>query len=55
MSFTSTARLEAGVVLSTLFERTREFALAPDDAPRWADSFLVRRHEHLPLVVQPGF
>jgi cytochrome P450 len=44
------ARIEARVVLSTLFERTREFALDPDDAPRWADSFLVRRHEHLPLV-----
>jgi cytochrome P450 len=43
------ARIEARAVLTTLLERTREFTLDPDDAPRWADSFLVRRHEHLPL------
>jgi cytochrome P450 len=43
------ARIEARVVLTTLLERTREFTLDADDAPRWVDSFLVRRHEHLPL------
>jgi cytochrome P450 len=44
------ARIEARAVLTTLLERTREFRVDPDDAPRWADSFLVRRHEHLPLI-----
>jgi len=44
------ARIEARAVLTTLLERTREFALDPDDAPSWAESFLVRRHEHLPLT-----
>ena len=44
------ARIEARAVLTTLLERTREFTLDPDDAPRWAESFLVRRHEHLPLT-----
>jgi cytochrome P450 len=45
------ARIEASAVLTTLLERTTEFAVDPDDAPRWAESFLVRRHEHLPLTV----
>jgi cytochrome P450 len=45
------ARIEARAVLTTLLERTREFTLDPDNAPRWAESFLVRRHEHLPLTV----
>jgi cytochrome P450 len=45
------ARIEAKAVLTTLLERTSEFAVDPDDVPRWAESFLVRRHEHLPLVV----
>jgi cytochrome P450 len=44
------ARIEARAVLTTLLDRTSEFALDPDDAPRWAESFLVRRHEHLPLT-----
>ncbi|MDT5266905.1 MAG: hypothetical protein QOI90_3531, partial [Mycobacterium sp.] len=44
------ARIEARAVLTTLLARTREFTLDPDDAPRWAESFLVRRHEHLPLT-----
>jgi cytochrome P450 family 144 len=44
------ARIEARAVLTTLLERTREFRVDPDDAPRWAESFLVRRHEHLPLT-----
>jgi cytochrome P450 len=45
------ARIEARAVLTTLLERTREFTIDTDDAPRWAESFLVRRHEHLPLTV----
>jgi cytochrome P450 len=44
------ARIEARAVLTTLLERTHEFAIDPNDAPRWAESFLVRRHEHLPLI-----
>ncbi|MCW2627811.1 cytochrome P450, partial [Mycobacterium sp.] len=44
------ARIEARAVLTTLLERTREFTVDPDDAPRWAESFLVRRHERLPLT-----
>jgi cytochrome P450 len=47
------ARIEARAVLTTLLERTQEFALDPDDQPRWADSFLVRRHERLPLTAIP--
>jgi cytochrome P450 family 144 len=45
------ARIEARAVLTTLLERTREFSVDPDDAPRWAESFLVRRHERLPLTL----
>jgi cytochrome P450 family 144 len=45
------ARIEARAVLTTLLERTQEFAVDPNDTPRWAESFLVRRHEHLPLTV----
>lgn len=44
------ARIEARAVLTTLLNRTHEFAVDPNDAPRWAESFLVRRHEHLPLT-----
>jgi cytochrome P450 len=44
------ARIEARAVLTTLLERTREFQVDPGDAPRWAESFLVRRHERLPLT-----
>jgi cytochrome P450 len=44
------ARIEARAVLTTLLERTREFSVDPADTPRWAESFLVRRHEHLPLT-----
>lgn len=45
------ARIEAKAVLTTLLDRTSEFAVDSTDAPRWAESFLVRRHDHLPLVV----
>jgi cytochrome P450 len=44
------ARIEARAVLTTLLDRTRGFSVDPDDAPRWAESFLVRRHEYLPLT-----
>jgi cytochrome P450 len=44
------ARIEARPVLTTLLDRTNEFTLDPDDPPRWAQSSLVRRHEHLPLT-----
>jgi cytochrome P450 len=47
------ARIEARAVLTTLLERTRDFCVDPDDTPRWADSFLVRRHERLPLRATP--
>jgi cytochrome P450 family 144 len=47
------ARIEARAVLTTLLGRTREFAVDPHDAPRWADSFLVRRHERLSLTATP--
>jgi cytochrome P450 len=48
------ARLESRVVVRRLLERTREFALDPADAPRWVDSVWIRRHERLPLVVEPA-
>jgi cytochrome P450 len=44
------ARIEARAVLTTLLNRTREFTLDAGDPPRWAESFLVRRHEYLPLT-----
>jgi cytochrome P450 len=44
------ARIEARAVLDTLLERTGTFSVDPADVPRWAESFLVRRHEHLPLT-----
>ncbi len=43
------ARMEARVVLTLLLERTENVALAPDDAPQWVDSLMVRRHARLPL------
>ena len=47
------ARIEARAALTTLVGRTREFRVDPNDAPRWAESFMVRRHEHLPLTFTP--
>ena len=46
------ARLESRVVLSRLLTRTRRVALA--HAPRWVDSLWIRRHERLPVVVEPA-
>jgi cytochrome P450 len=47
------ARLEARVVVTRLLERTRDFALDPADPPEWVDSVWIRRHERLPLAVDP--
>jgi cytochrome P450 len=46
------ARIEARNVLSVLLERTRNISLDPADAPRWVESFLVRRHEGLTVRLQ---
>ena len=46
------ARLEARVVLAALLERTKWFALDADRPQKWADSVWIRRHEHLPLVLE---
>jgi cytochrome P450 len=43
------ARLEATTALRALLARTREFALDPEDPPRWTPSLFVRRHARLPL------
>jgi cytochrome P450 len=48
------ARLEARVVVTRVLERTREFALDPADPPQWVDSVWIRRHERLPIVVEPA-
>lgn len=45
------ARLEARVVLTALLARTTEFGRDPNQSPKWFDSLQVRRHEHLPLVI----
>jgi cytochrome P450 len=44
------ARIEARAVLKAVLAQTHNFALDPAGAPRWVDSLLVRRHEHLPLT-----
>jgi cytochrome P450 len=43
------ARIEARIVLSVLLERTSSITLDREHAPRWANSLMVRRHEHLPV------
>jgi cytochrome P450 family 144 len=48
------ARLESRVVLTKLLERTVRFTLDPERTPRWVDSLWVRRHERLPIVVEPA-
>jgi len=47
------ARLEARVVLRTLLDHTSSITLDPGQPPRWVDSLLVRRHEHLPVQLVP--
>jgi cytochrome P450 len=46
------ARIEARNVISVLLERTSNISLDPEHLPRWVDSFLVRRHQELPLRLQ---
>lgn len=48
------ARLEARVVLTRLLARTKEFALDPANPPCWTDSLWLRRHDRLPIVVDPA-
>jgi cytochrome P450 len=43
------ARIEARTVLTVLLERTSRITLDPEHPPRWANSLMVRRHEHLPV------
>jgi cytochrome P450 len=43
------ARVEARSVLTVLLERTSSITLAPEQAPRWVNSLMVRRHDRLPL------
>jgi cytochrome P450 len=45
------ARIEALVVLTKLLEHTNSISLDPNNPPRWVNSVMVRRHEHLPLQV----
>ena len=47
------ARLEARVVLTKLLDRTKWFALERDRPQRWADSIWIRRHEQLPILLEP--
>lgn len=46
------ARIEARNVISVLLDRTSSISLDPEHPPRWVDSFLVRRHQELPLRLQ---
>jgi cytochrome P450 len=46
------ARLETRVVLTRLLERTRRFALDPEQPPQWVDSLWIRRHEQLPISIE---
>jgi cytochrome P450 len=43
------ARVEARTVLTVLLQRTSSITLDPQHAPRWVNSLMVRRHEHLPI------
>jgi cytochrome P450 len=45
------ARLEARVVLTSFFEQTEAFMLDPDNPPRWVQSLMIRRHDHLAIKV----
>jgi cytochrome P450 family 144 len=47
------ARVEARIVLSVLLERTSSIALDPARPPRWVKSLMVRRHQELPLRLEP--
>jgi cytochrome P450 len=43
------ARIEALNVLTVLLEGTSSITLDSEDAPRWVNSLLVRRHDQLPV------
>ena len=47
------ARLEARIAVEELLGATSSIALDPNALPRWVDSFFVRRHESLPLILTP--
>jgi cytochrome P450 len=47
------ARLESRVVLKTLLEGTRRIELDPARPPKWVESLMVRRHEHLGVKLTP--
>ena len=46
------ARIEARNVITVLLDRTRNISLDSEHSPRWVDSFLVRRHQELPVRLQ---
>jgi cytochrome P450 len=46
------ARIEARNVITVLLDRTCNISLDPEHPPRWVDSFLVRRHQELPVRLQ---
>jgi cytochrome P450 len=48
------ARVEARTVIGMLLERTTSITLDPDQPARWANSLMVRRHDHLPLRLTPS-
>ena len=47
------ARLEGRIVLTELLERTSRITLAADESPRWVESVQARRHEYLPVRLEP--
>jgi cytochrome P450 len=47
------ARLEARAVISTLLEKTSAISLDEANPPVRVRSLLVRRHEQLPVVLEP--
>jgi cytochrome P450 len=46
------ARIEARNVITVLLDRTSNISLDPANRPLWVDSFLVRRHQELPVRLQ---
>jgi cytochrome P450 len=46
------ARIEARNVITVLLDRTSNISFDPEHPPRWVDSFLVRRHQELPVRLQ---
>ncbi len=47
------ARLEARAAISAPLHNSTSFTLDPDDPPTRVPSIFVRRHDRLPLLVQP--